>query len=88
MQYKYEKPSDSVRIMITTKNGDKIAKTEAGISFTPHRGEMNVEASATVSMIQTKSSIQFTLRPEHKVYASDVPSLMIYFPDETQVVYC
>lgn len=37
-QYKFEKPSDSIKIEFMTKNGDKIAKVESGITFTPHRG--------------------------------------------------
>jgi hypothetical protein len=87
-QYKFEKPSDSIKIEFKTKKGDKIAKIESGISFTPHRGNMQVDASALVSVIQTQTSLKFTLRPEHKVFASDVPSLHITFPEQTQVVYC
>lgn len=42
MQYKYEKQTDSVQIRIDTAKGDKVARIQSGVTFTPVRGSTTV----------------------------------------------
>lgn len=47
LQYKFEAPTDSLKIYISSRNGGSVAKIENGVTFTPKRGVMNVSANAT-----------------------------------------
>jgi len=44
---------------------------ESGITFTPIRGAMTASATASNSVIQTATSVIFTLRPEHNIFKDD-----------------
>jgi hypothetical protein len=71
MQYKYEMRTDSLKILIRTASGEKIALLENDITFTPIRGSMTSTAMASNSVIQTATKTEFTLRPEHVIFKDD-----------------
>lgn len=88
MQYKYEKATDSLKIRINTESGDKIAQIESNVAFTPIRGVSEAAITATNPVVQTLTSLTFTLRPEHYIYADDVPQVIITFPSDVRVTSC
>lgn len=51
MQYKFEQPSGSLEIRIETKDNEKIARIQTGVTFTPTRGVTEVAIKATNSVI-------------------------------------
>jgi len=86
MQYKYEKRTESLEIKIDTNSGEKVARVTSGITFLPMRGESEAFAVASNTVVQSSTSITFTLMPEHAVYVQDGVSIMVTFPQDVRFV--
>lgn len=91
-QFNYEAPTDSVLIQIQTApdlgNNSvqyKVAKADSGITFTPQRGKMQLQAVAADPVVQMPTTVSFTFKPQHTVYISDDPQMQLEFPPDVQI---
>ena len=85
IQPNFEKATDSVKIRIDTVNDEYVAKIEEGVTFTPFRGEVQVETSATNLIVQEKTDVIFELVPQHAILIKDEPEILIEFPPELKI---
>lgn len=54
-------------------------------TFTPERGSIKTETDAEMKIVQEPTKVSFELIPQHAIYLSDNPEIIITFPQETQI---
>ena len=79
-QPNYEKTTDSFRIFIDSEKGDRIAKVDQKVTFTPQRGSLTMQNKAAMLTVQETTMVSFELVPEHAIYFDDEPEIIVEFP--------
>ena len=65
---RYERMTDSLKVIIQTAQGRKVAMADSDIGFMPTRGNIAINATATVPIVQTQTAIDFELYPQHLIF--------------------
>ena len=81
----YVLETDSFMVEITSVDGDRIAKVDEGVTFTPTKGILDATTDASIKTVQEETDVIFEILPEHEISLANEAVIEVEFPGELRV---